>query len=157
MRVGEGFDIHRLVKGRKLILGGIELPSDVGEEAISDGDVLLHAIIDAMFGAVASGDIGTHFPEGEEYLGASSADLLGKAIEECHVRIINLDCNIFLERPKLAPYREKIRDNLSVLLSMPKESISIKAKTMEGLGAIGDGKAIAATAVILAEEKEKKK
>ena len=152
MRIGEGFDIHVLTEGRKLVLGGIEIPSEKGEYAVSDGDVLLHALIDAILGAKALGDIGKYFPPGKEYEGISSTILLEKVLEISKVEIGNIDSTVFLEEPKLGPYIDKIRENLSNLLSMNMDRISVKAKTMEALGPIGEKKAIAARVVILLKE-----
>lgn len=150
MRVGIGNDIHRLKEGRTLVLGGIIIPSDKGEEAFSDGDVLIHAIIDALLGATAKGDIGSLFPDTDDKnKGRSSLELLKETLQHTGARIINLDTIIELEKPKLRPYIDKIRESLSDNLSLDIDRISVKAKTAEGLGPIGEGLAIKATAVVL--------
>jgi 2-C-methyl-D-erythritol 4-phosphate cytidylyltransferase/2-C-methyl-D-erythritol 2,4-cyclodiphosphate synthase len=153
-RVGEGWDIHRLVPGRRLLLGGVEVPSDRGEEGWSDGDVLLHAVIDALLGSAALGDIGLLFPPGAlEWKDADSRDLTRRArdlVRHTGWRPVNLDCTVILERPKLAPYRDAIRTSLAELLDMETEAVSFKAKTMEGLGPVGEGRAVEARAVLLA-------
>jgi 2-C-methyl-D-erythritol 4-phosphate cytidylyltransferase/2-C-methyl-D-erythritol 2,4-cyclodiphosphate synthase len=153
-RVGEGWDIHRLVPGRRLLLGGVEVPSDRGEEGWSDGDVLLHAVIDALLGSAALGDIGLLFPPGApEWKGADSRDLIRRArdlVLRAGWRPANLDCTVVLERPKLAPYRDAIRTSLAELLDMETEAVSFKAKTMEGLGPVGEGRAVEARAILLA-------
>ncbi len=150
MRVGIGNDIHRLKEGRTLVLGGVIIPSDKGEEAFSDGDVLIHAIIDALLGATAKGDIGSLFPDTDDKnKGRSSLELLKETLQHTGARIINLDTIIELEKPKLRPYIDKIRESLSDNLSLDIDRISVKAKTAEGLGPIGEGLAIKATAVVL--------
>ena len=153
-RVGEGWDIHRLAPGRRLLLGGVEVPSDRGEEGYSDGDVLLHAVIDALLGSAALGDIGIHFPPGDpEWKDADSRDLARRArdlVRRAGWRPVNLDCTVVLERPKLAPHREAIRTSLAELLDLDVEAVSFKAKTMEGLGPVGEGRAVEARAVLLA-------
>ncbi len=153
-RVGEGWDIHRLVPGRRLLLGGVEVPSDRGEEGYSDGDVLLHAVIDALLGSAALGDIGLHFPPGApEWKDADSRDLTRRArdlVRRAGWRPVNLDCTVILERPRLAPHREAIRSSLADLLGLDRSSVSFKAKTMEGLGPVGEGRAVEARAVLLA-------
>lgn len=153
-RVGEGWDIHRLAPGRRLLLGGVEVPSDRGEEGYSDGDVLLHAVIDALLGSAALGDIGIHFPPGDpEWKDADSRDLARRArdlVRRAGWRPVNLDCTVVLERPKLAPHREAIRTSLAELLDVDVEAVSFKAKTMEGLGPVGEGRAVEARAVLLA-------
>lgn len=153
MRIGSGYDIHRLVEGRKLYLGGIVIPSPLGEEAHSDGDVLLHAVIDAYLGAAALGDIGSHFPpEDQKWKDADSTKLLEAVLEECKVKLINLDATIFLERPKLRPHVEAIRESLAKLLKTDISRISVKAKTAEKcFGELGDGRAIVAAVTILVE------
>ena len=150
MRVGIGNDIHRLKEGRTLVLGGVIIPSDKGEEAFSDGDVLIHAIIDALLGATAKGDIGSLFPDTDDKnKGRSSLELLKETLQHTGARIINLDTIIELEKPKLRPYIDKIRESLSDNLGLDIDRISVKAKTAEGLGPIGEGLAIKATAVVL--------
>ena len=150
MRVGIGNDIHRLKEGRTLVLGGVIIPSDKGEEAFSDGDVLIHAIIDALLGATAKGDIGSLFPDTDDKnKGRSSLELLKETLQHTGARIINLDTIIELEKPKLRPYIDKIMESLSDNLGLDIDRISVKAKTAEGLGPIGEGLAIKATAVVL--------
>lgn len=153
-RVGEGWDIHRLAPGRRLLLGGVEVPSDRGEEGYSDGDVLLHAVIDALLGSAALGDVGLHFPPGApEWEDADSRDLTRRArdlVRRAGWRPVNLDCTVILEGPRLAPHREAIRSSLADLLGLEPDAVSFKAKTMEGLGPVGEGRAVEARAVLLA-------
>lgn len=152
-RVGEGWDIHRLVPGRKLYIGGVEIPSDRGEEAHSDGDVLLHAVIDALLGSAALGDIGSHFPpQDAAWKDADSRDLARRAlalVREAGWTAGNLDCTVILEKPMLAPHRDAIRASLARILEMDESAVSLKAKTKEGLDATGEGRAIEARAVVL--------
>ena len=159
MRVGQGWDIHRLVPGRPLRLGGIEVPFERGLLGHSDGDVVLHAVTDALLGAIAAGDIGQHFPDSDpRYRGADSAVLLGAATQlavKGGYRIGNLDVTILAEQPRLAPHAPAIQRRLAELLDVPVAQISIKAKTMEGLGAIGAGEAIAALAIIGVEARQR--
>lgn len=155
IRIGQGFDIHRTVEGRPLMLGGVEIPCQFGLLGHSDADVLLHAITDAILGALAAGDIGTWFPDTDpKYEGADSAELL-RAVLRSDVfkgwHIVNLDCTIFAEKPKFAPWREKVRASLSSILNCPVDSISVKAKTNEKLDAVGSMQALSAAAVILLE------
>ncbi|MBN2533694.1 MAG: 2-C-methyl-D-erythritol 2,4-cyclodiphosphate synthase [Spirochaetales bacterium] len=155
MKIGFGYDIHRLVQGRKLIIGGVEIPFSLGEDGYSDGDVLIHAVIDALLGASGLGDIGTHFPSGnKEYKDISSRILL------CHTRdmvtsagysVNNLDCTVILEKPILSPFRNAIIQCLSEDLHIPGNSVSLKAKTKEGMDDTGAGKSIEAYAVVLIE------
>lgn len=150
MRIGFGNDIHRLTEGRALMLGGIAIPSKLGEVAHSDGDVLLHALIDALLGAKALGDIGTLFPPSDaKYKDADSKELLKKVLELTKPEIINIDATITLEAPKLRGYIDSIRESLSELLSIDVSRVSIKAKTNEGLGEIGSGAAIKAECIML--------
>lgn len=150
MRIGFGNDIHRLAEGHALMLGGIAIPSKLGEVAHSDGDVLLHALIDALLGAKALGDIGALFPPSDaKYKDADSKELLKKVLELTKPEIINIDATITLEAPKLRGYIDSIRESLSELLSIDVSRVSIKAKTNEGLGEIGSGAAIKAECIIL--------
>ncbi len=153
MRIGTGWDLHRLSTGRKLILGGVVIPSEKGEVAHSDGDVLVHAIIDALLGALAKGDIGSHFPDTDPaYKNVSSISLLKKIIEEelFHYQIENIDTTIILQQPKLREHIEAIRNNLATVMQLQLNQVSVKAKTAEGiLGELGSGDAIIAEAVIL--------
>lgn len=152
MRIGIGNDIHRLVEGRPLILGGIEIPYSKGEEAHSDGDVLVHAIIDAILGACAKGDIGALFPPSDErYKDADSLQLLKQAVEYTGAKIINIDSSITLEEPKLRPYITTMRERIAEVLSIDIDRVSIKAKTNEGLDETGKGNAVSAIAVVLVE------
>lgn len=153
LRIGEGWDLHRLVPGRRLMLGGIEIPSELGEEAHSDGDVLLHAVIDALLGAAALGDIGAHFPpEDESWRDADSRKLAHRAAELVRgagYEIVNIDCTVVLERPRLGPHRDAMRASMALALGMDGSAISVKAKTSEGVDAAGEGRAIEARAIVL--------
>jgi 2-C-methyl-D-erythritol 2,4-cyclodiphosphate synthase len=155
MRIGFGYDIHRLVPGRKLLLGGVEIPSPVGEEGFSDGDVLLHALIDALLGSAGLGDIGSNFPPGNpELAGISSMLLLGKTmalIEGRGFAVINADCTVVLEAPKILPHSGRIRASLASCLGIPSDRVSVKGKTKEGMDAAGELKAVEAYAVVLLE------
>ncbi len=152
MRVGIGNDIHRLEEGRRLVIGGVTIPSDRGEAAHSDGDVLIHAIIDALLGALALGDIGVWFPDSSTKTeGMDSALMLSRVIEETRCRIANVDTTVSLERPKLRPYIQSIRERLADIMGISADRISVKAKTAEGLGPVGEGKAVSAEAVVLIE------
>ena len=156
MRIGTGWDLHRLKEGRKLMLGGIDIPYHLGEEAHSDGDVLIHAVIDALFGAAALGDIGTHFPPSDpQYRDISSLVLLDKTVElltDAGYRIINLDATIIIQEPKLKPYINEIREKLAAVLTLDIDRISVKAKTKEKVDATGEGKAVESIASVLIEE-----
>ena len=155
-RTGIGFDVHPLVSGRRLVLGGIEIPFDYGLDGWSDADVLTHAVIDALFGAAALGDIGTHFPPGSpEYKDISSLRLLSitrDKLKENGWSIGNIDATIMAEQPKLAGYIEKIRKILSDTLGITLEQVSVKATTSEKLGFIGRSEGIAAFATALLKE-----
>lgn len=152
MRIGIGNDIHRLIEGRPLILGGVEIPYSKGEEAHSDGDVLVHAIIDAILGACAKGDIGRLFPPSDErYKDADSLQLLKQAVEYTGAKIINIDSSITLEELKLSPYISAMRERIAEVLSIDIDRVSIKAKTNEGLDETGKGNAVSAIAVVLVE------
>lgn len=156
MRIGHGYDVHRLVEGRKLILGGVEISWEKGLLGHSDADVLVHALMDAMLGALALGDIGKLFPDNDPaYEGADSIALLKKVAELIHERdyaLCNADCTIIAQQPKLAPYIEQMRVNIAKALSVSPDWISVKATTEERLGFTGEGKGIAAHAVVLLEE-----
>ncbi len=150
MRIGFGNDIHRLAEGRDLMLGGIRIPSEKGEIAHSDGDVLIHALIDAILGAFALGDIGAFFPPSDDkWKDADSRTLLKEILKLTKPEIINIDAVITLEKPKLRGHIEDIRVSLSELLSLDKSRISVKAKTNEGLGDIGQGLAVKAECILL--------
>ena len=152
MRVGFGNDIHRLVEGRPLLLGGIEIPFDKGADAHSDGDVLLHAISDAILGAKALGDIGQLFPDDSPHTKDMPSLAILKSVQILSgARIINIDSTITLEKPKLADHLPAIRKSIADLLEINIKQVSVKAKTAEGLGPIGEGKAIKAEAVVLIE------
>ena len=152
MRIGIGNDIHRLIEGRPLILGGVEIPYSKGEDAHSDGDVLVHAIIDAILGACSKGDIGRLFPPSDErYKDADSLKLLKQTVEYTGAKIINLDSSITLEEPKLRPYITTMRERIADVLSIDIDRVSIKAKTNEGLDETGKGNAVSAIAVVLVE------
>lgn len=157
-KIGNGYDLHRLVEGRKLILGGIEIDYEKGLLGHSDADVLIHSMMDAMLGALALGDIGQHFPDTDEkYKGISSVLLLEKVnalINSKGWKISNIDNIILAERPKMKKHIPAMRQNLSKILKIPQECISIKATTMEGLGHIGEGLAIAVQSVVLLEKIE---
>ena len=155
MRIGTGYDVHRLTEGRKLILGGVEIPYEKGLLGHSDADVLLHAIMDALLGAAALGDIGRHFPDTDEaYRGASSLKLLekvGELIEKELYVISNIDATIIAQRPKLAPYIDAMRDHVADTLHLERNQVNIKATTEEGLGFTGSGEGIAAQAAACLE------
>ncbi len=150
-RCGIGYDLHRLEAGRKLIVGGIELPFDKGPVGHSDGDVLAHAVCDALLGAAGLGDIGTHFPDTDpKWKGANSLLFLEhakKLLEEKKLAIEHVDAVVILEKPKLGPHFPKMREALAESLGVPLEKIHLKAKTNEGVDAVGRGEAIAAQAV----------
>ena len=152
-RIGTGYDIHRLVAGRRLVLGGVEIPFEKGLLGHSDSDVLTHALCDALLGAATLGDIGTHFPDSDpRFKGASSLDLLARVVEliaERGFRVANVDAQILAERPKLAPHIPAMRRLLADILKVDIDCVSIKAKTNEGLDSIGRGEAMAAQAVAL--------
>ena len=153
IRIGQGCDIHRLVEGRPLMIGGVGIPSDRGEDAHSDGDVLIHAIIDSLLGALAQGDIGTHYPPSDSrWKDVDSRRLLRETVlrvDEAGYRIGNIDSSVILERPKLGPHRENIRKTLQEDLNIPLDRISFKAKTNEKQDAVGRGDAVEAQAVVL--------
>jgi 2-C-methyl-D-erythritol 2,4-cyclodiphosphate synthase len=153
MRVGIGYDIHRLVTGRKLILGGIEIPFEKGLEGHSDADVLVHAICDALLGASSLGDIGLHFPDSDPaYKNIYSIQLLEKTwemVSKKYSRIFNLDVTVFAEAPRLGPFREAIAEKISGVLKLPREAVNIKATTTEGLGVIGSGDGMAAMCIVM--------
>lgn len=153
MRVGIGSDIHRLEEGRKLVIGGITIPYDKGEKAHSDGDVLIHAIIDAILGAYSMDDIGKHFPDNAaETEGMNSEEMLKAVLIMTQCKIVNIDTTVNLEKPRLRPYIQNIRKNLSRIMGIPLDRISVKAKTAESLGPVGEGLAISAEAAVLVSE-----
>jgi len=153
MRVGLGYDVHRLVPERKLILGGVDIPNELGLLGHSDADVLLHAIMDSLLGAAALGDIGKHFPDTDEkYRGASSIALLkevGILISKKGYEISNIDATIIAQKPKMAPHIIKMRENIALTLDTPIDNINIKATTEEGLGFTGECLGISAQSICL--------
>ena len=156
MRIGHGYDVHRLVNGRKLIIGGVEIPYEKGLLGHSDADVLTHALMDALLGAAALGDIGKLFPDNDDaFLDADSVKLLKKVcavVKEHGYKLGNADCTIIAQRPKLAPFIDKMRETLASAMDVPVSALSIKATTEERLGFTGEGLGIAAHAVCLIEE-----
>jgi 2-C-methyl-D-erythritol 2,4-cyclodiphosphate synthase len=157
MRIGTGYDVHPLILGRKLVLGGVTVPFEKGLDGWSDADVLTHSVMDALLGAAALADIGHHFPPGEEkYKGVSSLELLKKVIEnlgEKGYRVGNIDVTVVAERPKLREYVDDMRRALSKAMGIDMDRVSVKASTSNGLGFIGSGQGIAAYAVALIVEK----
>lgn len=155
MRVGHGFDAHPLVEGRKLMLGGVDVPFERGALGHSDADVLAHAISDALLGAAALGDLGGRFPATDErWKGADSMKLLAScvaAVREAGWSVANVDATIVVDRPKLAPFVERMRENVAAALALRTDAVSVKAKSSEGLGYTGDGSGIVAYAVALLE------
>lgn len=153
MRIGHGYDVHRLVEGRSLILGGVDVPFEKGLLGHSDADVLVHAVIDALLGAAALGDIGKLFPDSDPaYAGAASLKLLGivgRHISDAGFSIENIDTTILAQAPKLAPYTNEMRDGIARALDLDVSRVSVKATTEEGLGFTGKGEGIAAHAVAL--------
>ena len=151
MRVGMGYDVHRLVEGRKLILGGVEIPHTLGLLGHSDADVLVHAVMDALLGAAGLRDIGRHFPDNDPaYEGASSIELLrrvGKMLEERMYLIENIDATVIAQQPKLLPYIDRMVENIADALKLETDQVNVKATTEEGLGFTGNGEGISAHAV----------
>jgi 2-C-methyl-D-erythritol 2,4-cyclodiphosphate synthase len=156
VRVGTGFDLHRLAVGRRLVLGGVELPWDLGLQGHSDADVICHALIDAMCGAAGIGDIGTLFPDDDpKYKDARSLELLREVTDHCRRArwlVENVDVTLLAQAPKLAPYREAIRTNLADALGIDPAAVGLKATTTDRVGPIGQGEALAAQAVVLLKE-----
>jgi 2-C-methyl-D-erythritol 2,4-cyclodiphosphate synthase len=152
-RIGYGYDVHRLEKGRKLILGGVKISDEIGCIAHSDGDVLLHAVCDAMLGALSLGDIGMHFPNTDpQYDGISSLELLKRTnqlVEKQGYAISNLDIMVILEAPKILGFREQMCQTISKTLGIDAGQVSVKATTSEGLGFVGEGKGVVSHAVVL--------
>ena len=155
MRIGQGYDVHKLVQGRDLILGGVNIPYEKGLLGHSDADVLVHAVMDALLGACALGDIGHLFPDSDPaYAGADSLRLLDEVVSRLRqrgYRVGNVDATVLAQAPKLAPYLEQMRRNLAWRLQVPVDAVSVKATTEEGLGFTGTGDGIAAHAVCLVE------
>ena len=152
-RVGHGYDVHRLVEGRKLVLGGVEIPYELGLDGHSDADVLTHAIMDALLGAAAMGDIGRHFPDSsEEFRGISSLVLLENVCEKLKAggyEIVNVDSTLVLQRPKIAPYIDKMKSILSKTMGLREGRVNVKATTEEHLGFTGRGEGVCAHAVVM--------
>jgi 2-C-methyl-D-erythritol 2,4-cyclodiphosphate synthase len=154
---GIGYDSHRLAEGRRLILGGVEIPGELGLEGHSDADVLTHAAIDALLGAAGLGDIGEHFPDSDErWRDADSLELLASVVatvSAAGLRIENVDCTVVMERPKLGSYREEIRGSLARVLGLHARRVNVKATTGEGIGFVGRGEGVAALAIASLEER----
>jgi len=157
-RIGQGFDVHALVAGRRLVLGGVEIPFERGLEGHSDADVLIHAVIDALLGAAALGDIGRHFPDSDErYRGADSRALLrevGAKLAQARLRVCNIDATVIAQAPRLAPHIEAMVANLAADLGLSRGQVNVKATTTEKLGFTGRGEGIAAMAVALVDSME---
>ena len=153
MRIGFGYDIHRLVEGRKLVLGGVQIPYEKGLEGHSDADVLLHALCDGLLGAMGEGDIGKHFPNTDpRFRGISSLKLLKSVaalMAERNLAVVNLDSTVVAEQPRIGPYIPQMVQKISTALEIPAGRVNIKATTSEGLGFIGEGKGIVAYAIVL--------
>lgn len=151
-RSGIGWDVHRTAPGRSLIIGGVTIPADFGLEGHSDADVLAHAITDAVLGAACLGDIGMHFPDTDpRWKGADSIQLLAHALQLSRERgfeLVNVDSTVILERPKLKNYRDAIRQSLALCLSLPLDSVSVKFKTAESVGPVGEGRSAEAQAIV---------
>lgn len=153
MRIGMGYDVHRLVEGRDLIIGGVKIPYEKGLLGHSDADVLLHAIMDALLGAAALGDIGKHFPDTDPaFKGADSLELLkrvGELLDEKHVLVENIDATIIAQAPKMRPYIDTMRENIAQALVLDLSQVNVKATTEEGLGFTGSGEGISSQAICL--------
>lgn len=156
LRIGHGYDVHRLTEGRKLILGGVDIPWNKGLLGHSDADVLTHAVMDALSGAARLGDIGKLFPDTDPaYAGISSLKLLGEVgrlLKENGFAVVNIDATLLAQAPKVAPYRSRMTENLAQTLGISVEQVNVKATTEEGLGFTGDGSGMAAHAVVLLEK-----
>ncbi len=155
IRVGQGWDSHRLTAGRPLRLGGVTIPFELGLLGHSDADVLTHAVIDALFGAAGLPDIGSHFPDTDpRFAGADSLQLLRAAVAEIAAlgwQVVNLDATVIAQQPRLTPYREAMRQTLAAALGCPADAVAVKAKTAEGLGPVGHGESMEALAIVLLE------
>lgn len=155
LRIGIGNDTHRLVEGRPLVLGGVQISSDRGAEGHSDADALAHAIADAILGALCEGDLGVHFPDKDpHWSGANSLELLSRVMwlaRERSLHVVNVDSTILLETPRLRPYVDAMRENIANVLGIDAGCVSVKAKTGEGLDAVGQGLAVTAQAAVLME------
>ena len=158
LRIGIGTDTHRLVKGRPLVLGGVQITSLLGAEGHSDADALSHAIADAILGALCEGDLGVHFPDNDpQWANADSIELLSRVMwlaRERNLQVVNVDSTVLLETPKLRTYVESMRQNIANVLEIEINCVSVKAKTGEGLDAVGQGLAVTAQAAVLMETKE---
>jgi 2-C-methyl-D-erythritol 2,4-cyclodiphosphate synthase len=158
-RIGHGFDVHRLVVGRKLVLAGVEIPHSKGLLGHSDADVILHAIMNALLGAMGEGDIGTHFPDDDpRYRGIASSELLGNVLKIARRKrfnVVNVDVTVIAQEPKLAPHYPAMRDKVARRLDVEKEQVNIKAATTEKLGWLGEGEGMAATAVVLLTRRQR--
>lgn len=156
LRIGQGYDVHRLVEGKKLILGGVEIPWEKGLLGHSDADVLTHAVMDALCGAAGLGDIGTLFPDSDpRYAGADSIDLLRQVaalLREKGYAVVNVDAALIAQQPKIAPYKAEMAENLAGALGVERDRVNVKATTEEGLGFTGDGSGMAAQAAVLLEK-----
>jgi 2-C-methyl-D-erythritol 2,4-cyclodiphosphate synthase len=156
-RIGLGHDTHRLAPGKPLVIGGVTIPHDVGPVAHSDGDVLLHAITDALLGAAGLGDIGEWFPDNDpQYAGADSGQLLTRIVDRLQAdgwSVVNLDCTVHAQRPKLSPHKPALADRIAALLKIDRTQVNVKAKTGEKVGPIGREEAISADAVVLIERR----
>lgn len=155
MRIGHGYDVHRLVEGRRCIIGGVDIPYEKGLLGHSDADVLLHAVADALLGAAALGDIGKLFPDTDDtFEGADSMLLLREVVKRLHdlnFTVVNIDCTVIAQRPKMRPYIDAMRENIASACDVPVDSINVKATTEEGMGFTGTGEGISAHAVALIE------
>ncbi len=155
MRIGQGYDVHRLVEGRDLVLGGVKIPYEKGLLGHSDADVLVHAVMDALLGAAGERDIGYHFPDTDErYKGASSMKLLGEVVKILTakgLKPVNIDATVIAQKPKLSSYIEEMRQNIAEAVGLDKEYVNVKATTEEGLGFTGSGEGMSASAVCLVE------
>jgi 2-C-methyl-D-erythritol 2,4-cyclodiphosphate synthase len=149
--IGIGYDSHRLAEGRALVIGGVQIPHEMGLEGHSDADVLTHAVIDALLGAAGLGDIGQHFPDTDErYRGADSIALLQEVMKLLSgegLQVLNIDCTLVMERPKIAPYKQQIRERLASVLGLPERRVNVKASTGERIGFVGREEGVAALAV----------
>lgn len=161
MRVGIGYDIHRLQRGKKLLLGGVHIPSPKGLTGHSDADVVLHALVDAVLGALGEGDIGSQFSDKDPRTRGANSFLFVRRIWDLlkarRLRIINLDCTIVAEEPQLGPYREAMRRSVAKAFGLTQDQVSVKAKTNEGLGPVGQKKAIACFAIASVDKESRKK
>ena len=157
IRIGHGYDVHKLVEDRRLIIGGVDIPHDKGLLGHSDADVLIHAVMDALLGAVGKGDIGKHFPDSDEqFKGISSMNLLvrvKKILDEAGASVVNLDSTVILQKPKVAGFIDKMRDNIAFALGVNVTRVNVKATTEEYLGFTGREEGVAAHAVVLVELK----